>query len=149
MLIQTFTSSFDSRSMSRTTIEPLVIDHERQRRRDERFERSPRDAVTALALLVWIGRRPERDRLALSEPWQLAREQLGEVDLHVDLAVEARAGVAAAARVVVACVAVRACPLAAVVWVEAPPERHALDARERALHRDLAVQNAAPHGQAV
>src|SRR5439155_7797056 len=115
-------------------------------RRDKRLQRSPRDAVAAFALLVRIGRGAEGNGLAFPNPTQLLREQFGEVDLHVDLAIEAGTGVASAAGVIVACVAIHAGPLASVIGVEAPGEGHALHARECALHRDLAVDDAAPHG---
>jgi hypothetical protein len=65
--------------------------HEWQRGCDERFERPPGNAVTTLALLVWICGRPECDGLAFAQSAQLARKELGEVDLHIDLAVEAGA----------------------------------------------------------
>src|SRR6185503_15883557 len=122
----------------------LCHNDERERGSAERLERPAAEAVLPLDRLVRIGRRPERDRLTKPKVLQLETEDIGEVDLHVDLAVESCAGVAPALRVVLACVAVGTAVSTTGVRVEAPGEiGHALNARERAFDHDLAVVDAA------
>src|SRR2546426_4020853 len=72
---------------------------------------------------------------------QLRAEELEEIDLDLDLTVEATADIAVPAPVIRPGVAVVAAMSTAGPRIEAPVEGHAPNAVQRALHADFAVRN--------
>ena len=118
----------------------LRDDARRQRTLHERLETPARQAVLPLDRLVRIGRGTDRER-TLAWLTKLVTKDVGDVDAHLDVAVEVRADVPlAVARVIRPCKAVGARMDAAEEWIEAPFERHAFDGVERAFDLDLAVR---------
>ena len=119
---------------------PARDDRERVRRGREDLEARARQPVAALGRLVRVGRGADDDARAFpGRPRELAREHLGDVDLHAD-----RAPVAVVRRPVGAAlegadVTERAPVRATHVRVERPLEHHPLDAVERAPAGLLAV----------
>jgi hypothetical protein len=119
---------------------PARDDRERTFRVRERLDARARQAIAALRRLVRIGRRADRDGLALPRPpGELAPENLSDVRLDPDAGAVTIVPRPVGARLERTDVTERAAVRAAHVRVEREGERHAADAVERVTARLLAV----------
>src|SRR5262249_12492948 len=124
---------------------PPGDDRERARRFREGLDAGTRQAITALRRLVRIGRRADRDRLALpGRARELPPQHLGDVRLHADAGAVAVVGGPVSARFESPHVTERAAVGAAHVRVERPGEGHPAHAVERVAAGLLAVLGAHP-----